>query len=453
MASRGQTSRFQLHESTQRGLCRLAFILFGLLPLICGLVFSALEFVPAYQRWRTSKWEDWLSTQLGIHVELAVLENRAPDRWVLHGVRLLHPESGATLGRVPQVEVLSRGKRWSILLHEPELERRQLTTTWKMVHDWFLCRPQRYSQAAAIGANHLIIRGPNASDEFTNIVVRMQPEENELALDIQFRMSPTLQPSGTSTAQLVAKKEPASLLKIRRNHAENRLMTNLQLQTATPLPCELFHGLLPSTANLGEQATFTGLLDWQMRSAQWQLQFTDVSLQQVDFGNVGRWLGNKLSGQGMIYIHQASISNNHLESAVATIAATGPGSISSDLLAGVGRHLDIDVRQTNPVAIHAFEHAAFTVNIEPQRLQLVGRLPGGAIFRDAVGPLASRPQAKWDTTVPLAKVIDLLHDSDDDKSSRRHSMSRSLSPVARVALRWLPLDAEPMHAPGDVTLR
>jgi hypothetical protein len=443
MTSRGHRNRFQLHESTQRGLCRLSFGLFGLLPLVCCLAFSAVQFLPAYHRWRAAAWEQWLSTQLGIEIELAAIENRAPDRWVLHGVRLLHPESGATLGCVPRVEVLARGGRWSVLLDEPELEGRQLTATWKMVHDWFLCRPQQYSRAAAIGANRLIIRGVDKTDEFSNIIVRMQPEQSELALDIQFRMS---------GEKIAAKKEPASLLKIRRNHTENRLMTNLQLQTATPLPCQLFHGLLPSTANFGEGATFTGLLDWQMRNAEWQLQLSDVNLQQVDFGNLGRWLGNKLSGRGMIYVHQATISNNHLETAVATIAAES-GSISSDLLFNLAKHLDIELRQTNPVAVHAFESAFFTINIEPQWLQLAGRLPGDALLSDAIGPLARRAQERWGTSVPLAKLIDLLQDSDVDTDSHSQSVARGLSPVARIALRWLPLDAPTIHSPKDVTLR
>lgn len=141
MARRRFTTKWQMHESSQRGLCRAAFVLLGVLPLLAVIVLSVAQYIPAYQARRAASWSSWLSNRLGVNVQIAAVELLAPERYVLHGLKIAHPESRAALGRVRSVAVSHEGAAWVIKLDTPELETRQLATTWQMLHDWFVCRP------------------------------------------------------------------------------------------------------------------------------------------------------------------------------------------------------------------------------------------------------------------------------------------------------------------------
>ncbi len=91
MARRTPTAKWQLHESTQRGLCRAAFLCLGVLPMCCAFALSVAQFVPAYQRSKASNWSDWLSARLGVAVQVAAVESLAPERFNLHEGALCRP--------------------------------------------------------------------------------------------------------------------------------------------------------------------------------------------------------------------------------------------------------------------------------------------------------------------------------------------------------------------------
>ena len=111
-----------MHESSQRGLCRAAFVLLGVIPLIFVIGLSIAQFIPAYQSRRAAHWSAWLSTRLGVQVQIAAVESLAPERYVLHGLKISHPESRAALGRVRSVAVDRSGTGWKVKLNGPELE-------------------------------------------------------------------------------------------------------------------------------------------------------------------------------------------------------------------------------------------------------------------------------------------------------------------------------------------
>ena len=118
MASRKPHGKWQLHESSQRGLCRAAFVLLGVGPLLLVIGFSIVQFIPAYQENRAQAWSTWLSGRLGVDVQIAAIESLAPERFVLHGLRLSHPESRASLGRIRSVGISRKAAMWSIQLDE-----------------------------------------------------------------------------------------------------------------------------------------------------------------------------------------------------------------------------------------------------------------------------------------------------------------------------------------------
>jgi hypothetical protein len=105
MADRQSRSKWRVHESTTRALCRFAFVALGLLPLALCLVWSAQAFLPTYQRQQASRWEQLLSSQIGAQLKIAAVESLAPQRYALHEVRLLHPETSVELGRARRADI------------------------------------------------------------------------------------------------------------------------------------------------------------------------------------------------------------------------------------------------------------------------------------------------------------------------------------------------------------
>ncbi len=48
--------------------------MFGLLPLFSVIAFSIAQYVPAYQERRALTWSSWLSSRLGVDVQIAAVE-------------------------------------------------------------------------------------------------------------------------------------------------------------------------------------------------------------------------------------------------------------------------------------------------------------------------------------------------------------------------------------------
>lgn len=435
MALRRRKLGLQLHESTSRGLCRLAFILFGVLPLLVCFILCGVQYVPTYHRWRAGLWEDWLSSTLGVDVEVAALEAMAPGRFTLHGIRLKHPETGASIGRVRLVEVeLNRRGQWIVRLAQPELEGRQLSAAWKIVHDWYLCRPQHYARAVQIGMNDLTIHGAIDGTTFNAISVEMDPLPDTLELTINFRVANSLErtdkgkPVDQQRAELV----------ITRHHSEEHPMTELELTTgAAPLPCSLLSGLLPQLEALGTEASFEGKLRFQMGDNTWVTRITNGTLNQVDFGRMGWYANSALSGVGGIVLEKASIRQDGLSDARGVLWIRS-GRITHSLLTAIGRNLAVDLSAEvleGRVGAYPFEEAGFCFEIEPTSLRLYGGLV------DAVGPLATRAQERWDEEpLPLERLVWVLRESSINRSTDAGHSPVPGGWLAKQAILWLPLE-------------
>lgn len=417
---------YQLHETTQRLLCRLAFVLLGFMPLIACSLFAAAQYFPGYQRWRAEQAESWLAQQLGLDVEIAAVESKSPTHYALHGVRFIHPESRAAIGRVRQIDVqLRRGQRL-VHMREPELEGRQLAATWKIVHDWFLCRPQRYAHMAAFTMDQLTVRGMLDVDTISDIAVKMLPSENALLLEIDFVLNHALASQPSTASQLI----------IRRDHRENQLLTDIQLRSTVPLPCALVAGLVPQVQRLGQYATFSGVLDFHLRNASWEASLTNSSFQQIDFGQLSQDTGAGISAMGRIDLKQAIVADHYVKYADGSVRL-GPGRIDSALLRAMGEHMGVELRLTNSVSVHAFDAAGWYVRIHPQGMQLAGGLgpAGDALFTDGLGGLAKRSPVKWEESIAFEQVVSTLN------AANSSAGTTSFSLAARSALQWLPSES------------
>jgi hypothetical protein len=453
MARRTTPAKWQLHESTQRGLCRATFVFVGLVPLLCVLALCVAEFVPAYQRSRASAWSAWLSMRLGVEVQVAAIESQAPERFTLHGVRLVHPESHALLGRVRAVAVSRTGNLWSMQFVEPELDGRHLSSTWKMLHDWFMCRPQSSSPTLKLTSTDLKIRDVSREQALRNISLEVHPQLERTLISVQFQV-----PGEKSEAKPIS-------LRISRLHSERSLATSVRLETgSSSLPCALISPLLPELKTLGEHTAIAGNISLHRRNNAWELSLENTYLAGIDFGQLTYGLEKRVVGNGMIWCQQAQVTDRGLQY-VAGVLGIDRGRIDERWLTASQHYLGVALPREVQVAqvhTHSFEQLQLTFEITSQRLRFAGLVKSttdgsrglrpGTILADAAGELAIRAS---DEPIPLQNVIGLLSDSSGVTTAGAFVPSGFVPTgwLAQAAVRWLPLGTASSAAqPGAPSL-
>jgi hypothetical protein len=404
------------------------------------------NFSPNYQKQQAMRWELWLSSQLGAKVRVAAYESRAPGRFALHELRLLHPETGALIGRARMAEVQRSEGKWAIRLNQPELESSELSTAWRIAHDWFLCRPQTSSQAARIGASQLTIQSAGQSHILHDTSLTILPASEATLFSLQFK--PLAGRTSTSTADsadiaTTQSDTPAQWI-VKRHHRQDGLKTEMQLRSGTdPLPCSLLAEVLPWLGKLGPQATFAGNMDIELHQKAWRAMLTSGHFTGVELSEITAEPEAAISGRGEMHFEHFVISQAGIE----LIHGGGlieSGQMTSGLFHALGDYLGVSLRKTNEVQSYGFDRCEFAVHIRQPNLHLCCQLD------DAHGPLAVRSGLQWDEPLPLENVVAALASCGSDPSLRAGSSlgqvaaNQTPSPVpstwlSRQALVWLPL--------------
>ncbi len=464
MAERRKRPTWQLHESTARGLCQLAFVLLGVLPLGCCLVFSAQQFLPTYQRQQATCWEQWLSSQLGVKVRVAAYESRAPGRFALHEIRLLHPETGALIGRARVAEAQRSQGKWAIRLTQPELEANELATAWRIAHDWFLCRPQTSSLAARIGASQLTIQSARQPQVLHDITLTILPTADATLLSFQFQPQPgavassTVSPQATQSSGQPKGPQPAQWI-VKRHHQQSGLKTEMQLRSGTaPLPCGLLAQAIPWLDKLGVQATFAGNLDIELRDSTWRAMVTAGHLAGVELAELTGDSEAAISGRGEVQLEQFIISQTGIEW-IRGRALIESGQMTAGLFHALGKYLDVSLREMNEVQAYGFDRCEFEFDIRQPNLYLCCQMD------DAHGPLAARSMPQWEQPLPLENIVAALascssnpllraNENTTDNQLRTGPAPAQLPTtwLSKQALVWLPM-GDPKWQAAQAELR
>lgn len=450
MADRQSRSKWRVHESTTRALCRFAFVALGLLPLALCLVWSAQEFLPTYQRQQSSRWEQLLSSQIGAQLKIAAVESLAPQRYALHEVRLLHPETSVELGRARRADIERSGGKWIVKLTEPELEGADLATTWNSFHDWFLCRPRSAAHAAWVGMDQLTIHEASGPRILYDLTLNLLPGMDASVLSILFRPQPNNSFGGaTDNSSAENEKPKLSELIVKRKHQTAGPTTQMQLRTGeSQLACSLLLPLSPVVNRLGDQATFSGTIDLDIGRGAWRIRITNGLFGNVDMAQLTLDTEAAMSGQGWVQFENLIATHAGLE------AARGAGIISTGkmtqaLFHAFGKHLGVKLRETNQVSSYGFDDCKFSFELREPNLQLV------CSMSDALGPLAERPEAHWPQSLPLENIIFALQSctvastTANQGSGQPSDQAASRLPATRLAkqaLVWLPLGDEQSRA-------
>ncbi len=457
MAAGKTNVRWQMQESSQRALCRTAFLLLGVLPLFLAIAFCAVQFLPAYQLYRANVWSSWLSGRLGVDVQVAAVESLAPERFVLHGVRLSHPESKASLGRIRSVAVSRKSAVWTVQLDQPELETRQLSATWRMVHDWFVCRPQAIQPALRIQCDDLRFRDVDQEQVLEQIAIEIYSQAERTVVGAKFRL-----PSAEPNAQ-------ASVLRIVRQHSDVHQSTVMELDSGMAgLPCKLIWPALPCLEKLGDNAVFQGKLTVNQRNQVWEANVSQSWIAGIDFGKLTSGTDYRVTGHGFVWCENLRVNHRGLQHAYGKVTVEH-GRIDSKLLGASHRSLEVELPRPVHVAnvdLHSFEQLQAIIEIAPGTFKLAGGiektlsdslgrsrpLVPGTLVADAAGELAIRANFE---AMPLHKLVEALSYDQGVTTASGGSAENAVgtgSWIAQRAALWLPLEYHPSLTRADTDL-
>ena len=452
MARRKFTPKWQMHESSQRGLCRAAFVLLGVIPLMAVLALSAAEFIPAYQVRRAASWSAWLSNRLGVNVQIAAVELLAPDRFVLHGLKITHPESRAGLGRIRSVSVNRNAVGWNIELNGPELETRQLATTWQMIHDWFVCRPDSAGPPLHIECDELRVCEVGDELSLDQIAVDIYTQSERTVVGAQFRM-PTAAPESKP-----------SMLRIVRQHGDRHLSTVMELDSGlNALPLSMISPVLPIVRELGPNAVFQGRVAVHQRNKAWQLNVTQSWFAGVDFGQLTSRIDSRITGDGWLWCENLKVTDRGLLNVSGGVMVKH-GRIDESLLNAsqqlLGVHLPRQVQMAD-VRLHSFEQLRAMFEISPGVFKLAGdveqplersgarRMEPGTLIADAAGELAIRSSYE---PIPIENLVAALGFGQTVSAAAvNDSGDFEKTWFAQRAAWWLPLEADEPLSQADAS--
>ena len=230
-----RTRMFALHETIQRRVCRVSFLLLCAVPTVLTLVGVAYCNRP----WRARDWQHSLTSHLHVRAELEDVSRPLPGTVVLANVNFADLQTDAPLGWTEQLRCSKQDGRLLLEAETIELPGDQLGSLINACKTWF---GTDESSPISFRANQLVLTG-NAGKAF---------ELKDLSIDA----TPTSEDA--CQIQLLAKNGANEKLKIDLEQRGRIVRCMIDAQQAS-LPAWLLGQLVPALEGCGE-AAFTGSL-------------------------------------------------------------------------------------------------------------------------------------------------------------------------------------------------
>ena len=385
-----------MHERTRRNLCRLAFLVMGVVPTVCTLAWAGYRISPIYVEVERADWEQRLTAMTGLTARLVRLEFPGGDSIVLHNLEFTDPDDGRVVVKIRQAEIDQRPEGIVIALSQPEVTQGKFLRLWDVL-DLHILRGPALASAVQITTGELTLEVGERGQSFTSVICTLENVGSSLQASIGFQLAGVSMPA-------------AAQLQIRRNRQVIPPVTSWSLATATPLPCALFADYLPPLTNLGDQALFQGKIYCNLPrdrvTAQWSGQ-----LSQVDLDILSDPLPHKLTGWATIDIRQANLEQGVLTFLEGTLVSHG-GTASRSFVASLAENVPLatpevmQVGNTAPSLFHYDELGfQFSVSGEGCTLRGVPELPENVILIASGQPMLT---VDSQTPYPLVSIVRAL---------------------------------------------
>src|SRR6056297_216010 len=350
-----------MHERTQRAIARLMFVFCCAIPTSTTVLIVLVMATPWYANRVRRQIEAELARDTGLIVRIEDFHRTSPATLRLDRVRLIEPETMREVARVRQVEWVTRQDEVSILLQQPELQSASLPSTWRLIHDRFLCRPEQTSRPIRLAANDLTIHSASGGGmTLRDVDAWIEPQAKAVQASIQ------CVPAIASAATPIQ-------ITVRRDRSGEQPATNWMLDTQdTALPCSALSDYLPGLiGNLGNEAMFAGTMRWQLNHQDWWIDLSGSRIEQVSLDRIFEQQAHRLSGKATIQLERCRIEPGRRVDIAGSVRARD-GLIGRSLLLSLHHHLDFEVRVPDGKEDLPYDRIAVRFNVDDTQLRLDG---------------------------------------------------------------------------------
>ncbi len=389
-------NRKRFHERTQRSIVRMLFFFAAALPTIALCVCIVVSWTPWYQSYRIASWNRWLSSQLGMHVTIDQIRTPSPNLTEFEYITILHPESNREVARVRLVEAFHSTQGWALRLAQPELQGEELASCYKIVHDWFLCRPKSVQQAVVLAMNDLTIHGSSSSATLVDIKIDLSSKSDQVLSHMRFRL---------------AGDPPESEARLDFTRSHRSKITHWQLQTGEQsFPCALFSDYFRDLEKLGDSARFTGTAWCKYGEEVPREARISGRLDRVQLDQLTQQLPYSLTGQAQLWLSDAIFANGKVRSLKGRLISSSSGRLDRRWISGAAESLGIvaaNVSSPESTMRHLpYDAIGIDMELMATGLVLHGIGDNPTLLSGPQGPLLTAPTQV--AAIPLSSVAEFL---------------------------------------------
>lgn len=405
---------FALHETTQRRVCRIAFIALCAIPTLITLGTVAYCNRP----WRQTDWQRSLASRLHMRAELDDITRPRPGATVLTNLRLADLGLDSTLATIGKLRSQQHEGRLTFDADRVEIHAEQLDELAESFFTWLAVGD---AQLLELHAKQLAI-----ADETHKVV--------ELA-DVHVRNETSV--GGGQRFKIVGRMADDATIKLTIDSVAGQLRCTIDTRQA-PLPAWLVGKLVPGLQGCGE-ASFAGMIVGQrdQKASSGTLQGT---VQQID---LQEWVGadslHRLQGLGQLEVTDLAWHNGRIKN-LSGILSAREGALSRSLVQNaqqlcggvVGPAWEPIVSREQDELL-PFERLALRFQMGVAGIAVAGGCEGGALIVNdqRVALQLQHPEIM----LPVGRIVRLLN----------HSQPAGWLPATREAHDM----AERLPLPGD----
>ena len=425
---------FSLHETTQRRVCRVAFVVCVVVPTLLTLTWVAYSQRP----WREADWRRTLSQQLHVRGTVEQIASPRPGVLRLTNVRLADLRSDRPLCALGEIRAQWRGSQLTLVADELRVEAENFSTLATTLATWMSAAEL---PAVELQVRRLTIVG-SSQQTLSLLHVRVQ-SERQAAQSQQLAMQailPTSEQGGaTHTLRLVVQ--------------QRGKLTAATLHTDTArLPSWLLADLLPSVARCAG-ATFTG----SVRVEGDAQEVSGLLRGRLDNLTINDWLGpdspHRVRGIAHVELDQLTWRGDRVVTAHGNLYAAN-GAIGHSLLLDMIKRFYcvpgplVELKTNSVEKMLSFDELACGFHISSAGITLTGKCASlGNAASGCMLTIDGRPLLMEPTyaNLPVAQLVQVL--------SQPASSWLPASQEAHAMAGKLPLPSVGSQTPKEVATR
>ena len=420
-----------MHERTTRAIARWLFVACCAAPTGLCMLGILVTWTPWYDNGVRHRLEDQLALQTGLHVEIGDFERSDPTTWRLHDLKLTDPETRQPVVSVRNACWVAESQHTVIRLSQPELYVESLEQLVGLIHERFLCRPERTDIPVRFAADDVTLRGSVHSQTLRDVDAGLRTEGSQVIAWIDCL------PAGFRPDLDGLK------IEVTRNRSASPPVTRWSIQTGElSLPVAVLADYFPILNRLGDDATFHGMLIAERpdRSAPESGLFELTGrFNEVDLGRLTEELPHRLTGRASIALDRCQFDGNGGVNVSGELRAA-EGWMSASILPRLAEDLGCQLLAMTS-SDFSFDALALRFDLYASQLRVQGLcrtqtgnewMPAGVVVSAGGRPIVmSAEDEEWLPATNLARLVAPPHSVQVPLSSQTSGLLSILKPPKR----------------------